>query len=208
MDKQKECHKLSARRTKYIIKLAGPSRVSSAAATIIRDLSLDFTEAVVERALLLMRKSGRSTLNVKNLEAVLITSEHANKDLWAIFSLIKELSQDKLTPLGRAGKESSSLQKAGISLMVPTSCVRRLCKSLISRHNFYGEVKLSGEVIYCIAALLERKIRKVANGCLLIMARRKTLQVVHVQIYLNITMDKPEPRGPRKVAIKEDTDKK
>ena len=204
MDKQKECHKLTARRTKCIIKLVGPTRVSSEAATVIRDFSLDFTESIVERALLLMRNAGRSTLNVKHLEAVLIASEHANQDIWTIFSLIKELSQDKLTPLAKAGKESSALQKAGVSLMVPTSCVRRLCKSLISQYTFYGEVKLSGEAIFCIAALLERNIRKVASGCSAIMARRKTLQVVHVQIYLDIMLANPEPRELRKAAIKED----
>lgn len=181
-----ESHKLTPRRIKKIVNSTEDIWSSSDACEAILDVAIELGEELVTKALLLMRKAGKSILTTAFVEAAILSEQHQNLQLWNALRMIKKLSAGREESLRKTLKGNLELQKHGVHCSIPTSVVKRIFKAMVQQYHFYGQPKIAQDALMYIASLMELYVRQIAQGCHLIMDKKRTMKKKHVDAYLQI----------------------
>lgn len=181
-----ESYKLKPRRIKKIIRSTEDVWSSDDACETVMDDVIEFAEELVRKALLLMRKAGKSILTTAFVKAAILVENRDNLHLLNALQLIKKLSTGREESLRKTLKADKSLRNHGVECHIPTSVVKRIFKAMVEQHRFYSQPKLAQDALMYLAALMELYVRQITQGCRLIMQKKRTLKKKHVDAYLQI----------------------
>lgn len=195
-----ETYKLKPRRIKEIVRTTEDVWSSSDACEAILAAAVELGEELITKALLLMRKAGKSILTTSFVEAAILADEHHNLHLWNALQLVKKLSAGREESLRRTLKADKELRQHGVQCWIPTSVVKRIFKAMVGRYRFYGQPKLAQDALMYIGSLMELYVRQISQGCRLIMDKKRILKKKHVNAYLQIQ------KGQYLPSIRDDSD--
>jgi len=187
-----------------VIKRSIPGRVSEDACELVRNYVLARVDALVEKALIIMKKLDRITLTDEHVRiALLLEADVPTEELLVLAALsgilaaVRNGSSDSETEKGptrrsklnSAVAESHEMQDAGAAGFVTMRAMKTLWRENADGQVFFSEPRMSQAGLLALRAVFEVLVVSIARNALQFRGKRTTL--TKADVFLQIARNKP-----------------